>query len=58
MGAPKTVKRFVALLVTLALVVVTNYAISFAGGIPQLPTSPRPVTLESGINQLPHSPRP
>ncbi len=59
MNTRKTLKRLVAVLVTLALVIFTNFAISFASGSTNLPSGPIPrVTLEAGSNNLPSGPIP
>jgi hypothetical protein len=50
-----TVKRFRALAITVIAVAATNYAISFASGVPTVPDSPRP---KSGVPTVPDSPRP
>jgi hypothetical protein len=53
-----TAKRVRSLVVTLALVVATNYAISIASnksGVVNIPDSPRP---KSGVVNIPDSPRP
>ncbi len=50
-----TAKRFRSLIITLAAVAATNYAISFASGVPNVPDSPRP---KSGVPNVPDSPRP
>ena len=56
----RTLSRVRALLLTLAAVVATNYAISFASGVPVRPESPRPkaTILDSGVPVRPESPRP
>ncbi len=50
-----TAKRFRSLIITVAAVAATNYAISFASGVPTMPDSPRP---KSGVPTMPDSPRP
>ena len=58
----RNLKRLRSLLVTMALVIVTNIAISYGAngthqksGVSMLPDSPRP---KSGVSMLPDSPRP
>ena len=50
-----TAKRFRSLAITVIAVAATNYAISFASGVPTVPDSPRP---KSGVPTVPDSPRP
>jgi hypothetical protein len=53
-----TAKRFRSLAITLAIVVVTNIAISnveMRSGVTNIPDSPRP---KSGVTNIPDSPRP
>jgi hypothetical protein len=53
-----TAKRFRSLGVTLAIIVVTNIAISNVGmksGVTNIPDAPRP---KSGITNIPDAPRP
>ena len=69
-NAMQTMKRVRSLAIVLALVAISNYAISLASGVPHLPESPRPTkasvsTLapeqdiaKSGVPHLPESPRP
>ena len=49
-------KRVRALVLTVMAIAATNYAISFASGVPTKPQSPRPVL--SGVPTKPQSPRP
>ena len=51
----KTAKRFRSLLVTLAVVAATNFAISYASGVANVPDAPRP---KSGVANVPDAPRP
>jgi len=58
----RNLKRVRSLLITLALVVATNIAISYAGtgfgnksGLAMIPDSPKP---KSGLSMIPDSPRP
>jgi hypothetical protein len=52
----QTMKRVRSLAFVLAVVAISNYAISLASGVPVLPESPRPA--KSGVPVLPESPRP
>ena len=53
-------KRGRAIVMTVIAALAVNYAISYASGVPTLPSSPRPkfVSKSSGIPTLPSSPRP
>ena len=58
--AIQNLKRLRALLLTLSLVIVTNFAISFAissekSGIATMPNNPRP---KAGVATMPNNPRP
>ena len=56
----RTAKRIRAIAVTVIAVAATNYAISFASGVPSIPESPRPKVTKpsSGVPSMPESPRP
>jgi hypothetical protein len=51
-------KRARAIVMAIIAILSINYAISFASGIPTLPSSPKPRTADSGIPTLPSCPRP
>ena len=51
----QTTKRFRSLIITVAIVAATNFAISYASGVGTIPDSPRP---KSGVGTIPDSPRP
>jgi hypothetical protein len=69
-NAMQTMKRVRSLAFVLAVVAISNYAISLASGVPHLPESPRPTrtsvssaelgqeAAKSGVPHLPESPRP
>ncbi len=50
-----TAKRVRALVITVIAIAATNYAVTFASGIPTFPDAPRP---KSGIPTFPDAPRP
>ncbi len=50
-----TTRRIRSLVIAIIAILATNYAISFATGVSQLPDAPRPRT---GVSQLPDAPRP
>ncbi len=50
-----TMKRFRALVITVIVIAATNYAVSFASGVPIIPDSPKP---KSGVPIIPDSPKP
>ncbi len=50
-----TAKRFRSLVIAIIAIAATNFAISFASGIPVMPDNPRP---KSGIPVMPDNPRP
>lgn len=56
----RTAKRLRSIAVTVIAIAATNYAISFASGVPIRPDSPRPKVskLSSGVPIRPDSPRP
>lgn len=56
----RNVKRIRAIAVTVIAVAATNYAISFASGVPVRPDSPKPkfTTPSSGVPVRPDCPRP
>jgi hypothetical protein len=52
----RTAKRFRAIGITVLAVAATNFAISFASGVPTIPDSPKPKA--SGVPTIPDSPKP
>ncbi len=56
----RTAKRLRSIAVTVIAIAATNYAISFASGVPTRPEAPRPkvTTPSSGIPTRPEAPRP
>ncbi len=56
----RTAKRLRSIAVTVIAIAATNYAISFASGVPIRPDAPRPriTTPSSGVPIRPDAPRP
>ncbi len=50
-----TAKRFRSLVITVAAVAATNFAISYASGVATIPDTPKP---KSGVATVPDTPRP
>ncbi len=55
-----TAKRIRAIGITVLAVAATNFAISYASGVPTMPDSPKPGThsVASGVPTMPDSPKP
>ena len=51
----RTSKRLRSIVITVIAVAATNFAISFASGVPTMPDAPRP---KSGVPTMPDAPRP
>ncbi len=50
-----TAKRFRSLVITVAAIAATNFAISYASGVATIPDTPKP---KSGVATVPDAPRP